>query len=265
MTGRLVNPRDSLTQDVAELIALLHSKAHVVIICGDINEDMNERDTNTWCMMLASNNMQVCTDVKFGTASLPNTFDKGHKCLDTIACSDTLNPTAILAVGYLPFRIPFASDHRMIFVDLDAERLFGDHIPDITRSSFRHFNTNNIKQTEFYLTELRRHFSNNKIFEKVKRLQTSLHNNTDAISINHVVAECKSLEKKITQLMLAAERAITRGHYTVSYWWSRKLTKAANTYLELKKERRRLSLCNATVEEMDHIATKLKIALNLEF
>ena len=36
-TGKLVNPRESLTQDIANLIASLHSKAHVVIVCGDIN------------------------------------------------------------------------------------------------------------------------------------------------------------------------------------------------------------------------------------
>lgn len=87
-TGQLVNPRTKFTEDMATLLHFLQQRNHHVIICGDVNNDMNDKSSsNTWRSMLQSCNMSVVTDIKFPGASLPATYERGTRCLDMVAIS----------------------------------------------------------------------------------------------------------------------------------------------------------------------------------
>lgn len=91
---------------------------------------------NKWRAMLQNCNMCLATDIKFPTEQLPATYERGQKCLDMVAISNSLPISVIKAMGYLPYSDPIPSDHRAVYVDLYTKTLFGTCIPDLTKSTF---------------------------------------------------------------------------------------------------------------------------------
>ena len=250
-TGVLVNARNKYTDDIAKVIHFLQSQSHHVILCGDANEDMNDKSSkNTWRTMLQNCNMRLISDVKFPTLTLPATYEQGHKCLDMVAMSNGLPISIIKAMGYLPYSDPILSDHRAVYVDLDSNLLFGTCLPDLTKSSFRHFNTRNMRQTNKYLDELRQHYSNYHMNEKVLKLRDDILSNK--MSKDVLIARCKKLETKARELMIAAEKSLYKGRYSSKHWSSSALQHAAHTCFILKKQRRYLlKQDNVTNDELD--------------
>ena len=236
-TGDLVNARNKYTEDMAKIIHYLQSMSHHIIICGDANEDMNDRSqNNTWRNMLNNCNMRLASDIKFPGESLPITYERGKKCLDMIALSASLPISIIQGMGYLPYSDPIPSDHRAVYIDLDSKVLFGTQIPDITKSTFRHFNTRNMRQTNKYLDELRRHLRNYNMAQKVEDLRNDI--STNKYPKDTLISKCKILEKKMNELMTAAEKSLYKGKYNSKHWSSSTLQHAAHTCFLLKKQRR---------------------------
>ena len=86
-------------------------------------------------------NLKLVSDIKFPDSQLPRTYERGKKCLDMLAISEGIPILSIKAMWYLPFSVPMPSNHRAVFVDLDTDTLFGTQLPDLAKSSFRHFTT----------------------------------------------------------------------------------------------------------------------------
>eukprot|EP00957_Ditylum_brightwellii_P200368 15275771-Ditylum_brightwellii.AAC.1 len=53
----------------------------------------------------------------------PNTYQHGDKHIDYIFITPALIP-ALWSTGFLPFNIPFISDHGATYADFDEEILF---------------------------------------------------------------------------------------------------------------------------------------------
>ena len=62
--------------------------------------------------------------------TLPSTYDRGHKCLDIIAMSNTIDNRAIIKCGIMPFYHGMPSDHRSFYVDFDIDHLFTNAYTD---------------------------------------------------------------------------------------------------------------------------------------
>lgn len=168
---------------------------------------------------------------------------------------------AILKVGYLPFCDPILSNHCAIYVDLDASILFGTQLPDLTRSTFHHFNTDNREQMNRYLDEVQRHYKNNDLLTKVKQLRNRILA-SDGSNNDSLIAMCKNLEKKARELMFAAEKKLYKGKYKVTHWSLRPLAASAERYLLLKKQKRYM-LCEGeyTSDELEELDEKVYEAL----
>ena len=65
-----------------------------------------------------------CMQTAYPTQRLPITYQDGNKCIDHIFLSTNIADT-IRACGALPLRLGYASDHRMIYCDLDLGDYFG--------------------------------------------------------------------------------------------------------------------------------------------
>ena len=203
--------------------------------------------------------MYLATDVKFPTATLPATYEQGQRCLDMVALSSTLPPTCIKAVGYLSYSDPLPSNHQAIFLDLDATLLFGTHLPDVTKSTFWHFNTKNKKQMNKYLEELKRHYNNNKIMEKVASLQKDIQ--TQASSKQILIEQCKQLEQKLRKLMIVSEKKLYKGRYGNKHWLSLNTHHAAHKCFVLNKQQQHmLDKGEFTDKEMESICHQIELA-----
>ena len=260
-TGTLYNSRIKYTEDMGKLILYLQSLSHQIILCGDVNDDMNDSTSaNKWREMLKLCDMSVVTDFRFPSEKLPATYERSHRCLDMVAISSNIPQSAVTAVGYLPFCNPLPSDHRAIFVDFDANALFGTHIPDLTRSSFKHFSTRNMRQANKYLDNLRKHYKVNNMYDKVCNLKQEILS-ADELKYPTLIYKCKQLEKKSRELMVASEKKLYKGKYQSAHWSSRKLVNAAATYLRLKKQRRYMLNRPYSSEEYEDMENKVAEAL----
>eukprot|EP00957_Ditylum_brightwellii_P072581 5515762-Ditylum_brightwellii.AAC.1 len=53
----------------------------------------------------------------------PNTYQRGDNRIDYIFITPALKP-ALRSTGFLPFNVPFTSDHGAAYADFDEEILF---------------------------------------------------------------------------------------------------------------------------------------------
>jgi hypothetical protein len=88
---------------------------------GDFNEDCalsgNQIDNMLHeCCLINVMNLHHGADFV-----MPNTYDRGKKCIDLIAITDnpSINMDMISKAGFMPFYHEFCSDHRALYCDIN--------------------------------------------------------------------------------------------------------------------------------------------------
>ena len=164
--------------------------------------------------MLENMGMVNIMEERKGPNELPTTYDRGQHCLDIIARSAHGKKEIVHAAGFLPFYQPFASDHRVSFVDLDAITLFNKSKPDTTKPVYHTFHTSNKKKCDKYIEILETKLEENRIFQKADKMRDRIleyqKNHIEIDDENEerqlIIQKCKQMEGKITQLMTAAAK-----------------------------------------------------------
>jgi exonuclease III len=169
---RMTNLRKQFCLDMVQFVRSLHQQHQIVILMGDFNEDFNQSGNEINTMIKDCGLVNVYTKVHGDQAKQPNTYDRGTKCLDTIAITDSaqIPKHSIKRAGFMPFYHEFCSDHRAVYCDLDTKILFGKIRIDSINTSTRPFTTNNIKQCNKFKETVRKLYRKSKIFQNVKIL-----------------------------------------------------------------------------------------------
>jgi hypothetical protein len=132
------------------------------------------------------------------------TYQRGRRRLDYIMISRSLEPF-VLRSGYLSYADCPHSDHRGIFVDFDAPRLFGSLQP-ILPHTMRALTTKHPAKVQSYLTALRQYFEQHNIEQRsqdafVEAAACTPDSWTPAQQANY-----NSIDRDITRGMLHAEQ-----------------------------------------------------------
>ena len=90
-----------------------------------------------------------------------------------------------------------------------------------------------------YIEELKRHYNNNKMYEKIEASKEEIQHITDSTWLE-VTKKCKTPEKKARKLMIAAEKKLYNKQYWSRHWSLVILTKAAHNYILLKKQQQHM-------------------------
>ena len=175
---------------------------------------------------------------------LPQTHDRGRWCLDLLAVSNVMDNRAVKRCGYLPFYEGIATDHQAVYMDIDVKYLFTKASADTNKSIYRHFTTDQPKNTDKYLKCLEEKLEEARIFRKVNVLKKEMQEylKTGKGDIESMIERCKVLSEKTSQLMIHSEQKIGRKHYRSGYPLSPILKKAAYEVMEIKKQLRIISL-----------------------
>jgi hypothetical protein len=134
---RMINLWKQFCADMVTTVRNLHLKGHIVILMGDFNEDLNIQGNQINTMLQDCGLTNLITYVHCTDNCLPPTYDRGKKCLDIIAITDSkyIPKSCITQAGFLPFYHEFCSDHRTVFCDIDTKALFGTICHDKTNTS----------------------------------------------------------------------------------------------------------------------------------
>jgi hypothetical protein len=254
---RMVNLRQQFCQDLTKHIRFLHDHNHTVVLMGDFNEDCSLSGNQIDNMLRESCLINVMKVQHGDDCVMPNTYDRGKKCIDLIAITDdpTINMEMITKAGFMPFYHEFCSDHRALYCDINTKCLFGAINKDNMNSSNRPFTTSNIKQCEKFKTKVRQLYTKAKIFKKVKDLKTQLNTN-NADDRLKIIEECKSIGIVTSQLLINAGKCVGKKKYTHGRPFSGHLDQIARKYrkeknkLRILKERRQQISTQAEEERM---------------
>ena len=249
---RILDPREQLCKDLQKVIEKLNQNQHKIIICADINDDAGIEFQNKWNDLLEITGMRNIHQSIHQNQVLPRTYDQGKRCLDMIATSSNIQDEMIKRAGFLPFYTLNASDHRPLYIDIDINQLFDEVIPDTTKTSYRRFNTKNIKKCNQYIQLLDQYFEESRMYKKManirKEINAYLKENTKEKKPN-CTTEQEMTKKKITdtletldhkrwELMMAAEKRCGPGQMKGKRWSSTRLQKAAEQLSNAKKKLR---------------------------
>eukprot|EP00957_Ditylum_brightwellii_P128210 9778363-Ditylum_brightwellii.AAC.1 len=87
----------------------------------DANDD-NQDQSDLWRFLRQNDLVNVFEHLHTGVTP-PHTYQRGDKRIDYMFITPALIP-ALRSTGFLPFNLPFTSDHGATYVDFDEETLF---------------------------------------------------------------------------------------------------------------------------------------------
>ena len=148
-----------------------------------------------------------------------------------------MNVDAIKKSGYLPFYEGVATDHRAVYIDIDAKYLFSNAQPDTNKTIFRRFTSEQPKKADKYLKRLEEELEKARVFQKAKILKREMETFLEEGKgdIEEMKKRCKILAEKTYQLMIHSDKKVGRRHYKHGFPSSPKLKAAAYEVIELKK------------------------------
>ena len=233
----LTEPWEAILCDLTSLITKLKVKGHDIILLGDMNGNVDTCDRVE--KFLYDNELYDAIKTTHPGMG-PATYDRGSRCIDLIAISNTIEPTAVKRCGYLPFYKGIFSDHRGMYVDLDITALFNKAKPDTTKEIYKRFTTSQVKKCAKYIDNLVIHVKEAAIDRKIDDLCERMNNfetNGEGY-IDEMIHECKKLFSKTTQIMKASEKKVGKKPYGKGYPSSNLLRKAATKVITTRKHLR---------------------------
>ena len=234
-----VNLRKRLITDLKNFITHLHQQDHIVILNGDMNEDLNATNNPIEVMLKECGMINIFHYAMGRETVLPPTYDKGKKCLDLLAITcDARTPVEMInRLGMAPHFQYFNTDHRLLYCDLNIKYLFGDIKHDHTRQVFRTFTSQHAEKSEQYQMTLKEHYNKAKVWDRWAILKEQF----SKIQPGHpppqdLVESIQQLEATASQLMIATAKKIGKRAYATAKPYSTRLTKAGKELIAAKRQ-----------------------------
>jgi hypothetical protein len=248
---RNVDLRKRFCQDLTCTIRQLHSDNHIVVLMGDLNDDLNVQGGQINTMLRDCGLANVANQVYGSNIQLPHTYNRGSKYLNLIAITDdtSVPKHSIKSAGYLLFYHHFCSDHRLVYCDIDMSVLFGHVQPDLTRFLQRPFTTNNVDKCEKFKNIVRELYKKSNIFEIIEKLNKRFKSATKA-NLGEVIQDCVKYGTVASQLLLSAGLKVGHQSYSNGKPFSAELADAAQAYHDKRNHLKFLQVKQENAEDM---------------
>lgn len=173
LAGRpTIHPRQAFISDLADFVAkLLHHK-HEVILGGDFNEALSDKNSGILQLAMRHNlidpfQMLFPHQTEFGTHS------QGHRRIDIVLVTHGLI-ASIQSIGYSPFQFANNSDHRAMILDFNTAKMFGEPYDTLAFTSERRLKSNDKRAVQKFVTTFYSELVNRNAF----RYQQEIDNDT---------------------------------------------------------------------------------------
>lgn len=203
--GITTDPRQQFLDDLSNEIKSLHHNNHQVILFADLNDPITSTTIQTFLTNSGLYNLHHGCDT---SPPLPS-HSNGSQQIDIIAGSFGILPTC---GGHCSFDIGFTSDHRLIWIELDASTITGSSPFDIVLPPMRRLQTDRPKCLHRYCSHLQKTLKQNGAFS------VDLHQG----SAHHQRIAFETLDHLTTIAMKEAERKCRKLH-TGNIQWSPEL------------------------------------------
>eukprot|EP00957_Ditylum_brightwellii_P212341 15367193-Ditylum_brightwellii.AAC.5 len=203
---------------------------HELIIGMDSNDD-NKTTSDVQKFHCQNNLVDVFTHLH-PRATPPHKYQCGNNQINYIFITPAMVP-ALRSTGYLPFNIPFISNHSAAYANFDEEVLFLGCTNNPVDSAKRNLISSNPKCRDNYCDDIKEQFSKHKVVVKVNALYSKIKSNQ--YNLIDMIDKFETLDRQITEMMLQAKRKcrtcktgkpwsikLVRATRQVKYWKTRK-------------------------------------------
>ena len=163
-------PRSQVIIDLTNLIQEYKNKGEEIILCLDTNEEMEKGGIckKGSISQLTKDNVMICAHEYLGDTG--GTSKTSGKIMDYIWVTSRIIP-AIIKGGNHPFEEGITSYYRALYLDLDAEILFGKITVKLDIKQVRKLDTSYPKRTEKYVEDIVRNFEARGLFRALGELK----------------------------------------------------------------------------------------------
>ena len=120
-----VHPRQAFIEDLSSFVGTLQQKGHDIILGGDFNETLDERNSGV-LRLATTRNLTDPFVFRYPHHHDFGTFHLGRRRIDIMLVSPRILPS-IQRIGYAPFQFTNSSDHRPLLLDFNTRQLFGEY------------------------------------------------------------------------------------------------------------------------------------------
>ena len=189
-------PKEQILIDLAPEITSNTANGNEIIVMIDANSDLSDRDLSHFLACTNLVDLFHHEDLQLPTRS------PGTKRIDFIFGTPRV-ADATRAVGYLPWNVPFTSDHLGLYLDLAEDQLLGSSLLDPARPSTRRLRSTAPRRCNLYLTTLDKHCRANNILNRITKLYNKC-KNSRVLSASERRA-FQNIDTELTGYMLSAE------------------------------------------------------------
>jgi hypothetical protein len=168
---RSPNPRKQFIKDLTDFINQKRALNHEIILNLDANEVVGE-DSQGISKLMSDCNLSDLHDVPGmdPDQQLQDTYRRGNKRRIDFMLGTPKIRECVQRRGALEYNAGIVSNHRGMFIDLNAASLFGGATDDHVAASSRGFTSKNEKKVKKYLDHLDKYFVNHKICSRIDSL-----------------------------------------------------------------------------------------------
>lgn len=223
-----VDLQKQTVQDLLKFIAKRKDDGQDIVLMIDANE-ASGRGSGVDQLMMGGGLVDAHTLGGNQHLEPPATHQRGSAKIDFVLITPRLK-SAVRAATILPICDGYLSDHRALVVDFDPVEMFEDTTTVLVEPASRRLTSTNPRAISPYSKEMKKHFQDNTIVERARKLQ-QVSNDSQWTNDSQEVYEAVDLLLKDGQSRCEKKCPAKKSG---AYPWSKSLDLARDTYLYWK-------------------------------
>jgi hypothetical protein len=213
------DPRKSFKKDFDQFLAPHYDAGTEILLMGDFNESIGESLQGLNAVINKYGLLDILP-YHHGIEGEVETYSRGTKIIDYAFGSQTINES-VVQIGYTPCNFVVTSDHRGLFLDLNADVFLGGDPSQLMSPALRGIKSTDPKKCRKYVQEVNKYLNSHHVFARVIRLEIQTEIRGFTIEIKN---GWEKIDRDILRACLHAER-LTTGRERPP--WSPKLHQAS--------------------------------------
>ena len=164
------NPFRQYILDIIKFVQDSHLKGYEILLMMDANEELGQSSQGTEAILSECGLSNLLKGLH-PEEEEPVTYDRGSKTIDYILGSQHIQFSTKKG-GILPFYHGIKADHQVLYLDLDANLLFGGKQEDMAISKHRNFISTNPKDSTKYLHAVKTYWRQYNVYKRIEFLES---------------------------------------------------------------------------------------------
>ena len=270
--GITSTPQTSFIDDMEKFVMYKLNEGHEILIAVDANEQWEDKNSAIKDLALRLGLHDIAKERN--PEGVPPSYvraNSGRRIDLLLGTERVLNATC--KYGMIIEGLDIIGDHRPQYVDININELLQLNAHDIGSPSSRRLRSTDPKCTEKYCQEVKAHFKNHKVFERLEQLW--METQKQVTMTKDQVKRYEAIDRDVYRLCTSAEHSLTL-HTNTKYVWSPQLDEAVSDVQhwklrknnwndrdkteELVKQGIKKGIIDETKYSMDEISENLKQA-----